>query len=202
MKGYFVLGIIFAAIFLIIGICYLINSIRQYGTWKIPTIVCVLFAGLGAFCTIGLINDSHKQKESSTSIETATTGHINEPNAMQQLNADQQESNKEEQVLKELQTDYQKLGNVTLDQQRKTYFIHITDGNTKKAIQYVVNNPEKANDVGYTKLTDSFNQVSKNVSKVLGKDFTVSMPNPSNESQILYSVTNGNVTNDFVNNKK
>lgn len=197
LKIYFIVGLVMAIIFLIIAICYLINSIHQYGTWKAPTILCLLFAMLGIFCGIGLLKTSHKPKETS-SIQTATNGRINMPNMTEQMSIDQQQSKNEQTVLKELQNDYQKLGNVSFDETSKTYKIRVTDQNTIKGLDYVLQHPDQAGQVGYNKLTDNLKQTSLSITKVLGNQYQVALMNPQNNQQAMYVVQNGNVQTDVV----
>lgn len=197
MKTYFIVGLVIAIIFLIIAICYLVNSIHQYGTWKAPTILCVLFAMLGIFCGIGLLKTSHKPKETS-SIQTATNGRINMPNMAEQMSIDQQQSKNEQTVLKELQNDYQKLGNVSFDETSKTYKIRVADQNTIKGLDYVLQHPNQAKQVGYNKLTDNLKQTSLSITKVLGNQYQVALMNPQNNQQAMYVVQNGNVQTDVI----
>lgn len=200
LKTYFIVGLIMAIIFLIIAVCYLVNSIHQYGTWKAPTILCVLFAMLGIFCGIGLLKTSHKPKETS-SIQTATNGKINMPNMAEQMSIDQQQSKNEQTVLKELQNDYQKLGNVSFDETPKTYKIRVTDQNTIKGLDYVLQHPDQAGQVGYNKLTDNLKQTSLSITKVLGNQYQVALMNPQNNQQAMYVVQNGNVQTDVITQK-
>lgn len=197
MKIYFIVGLVMAIIFLIIAICYLINSIHQYGTWKAPTILCALFTMLGIFCSIGLLKTSHKPKGTS-SIQTATNGRINMPNMAEQMSIDQQQSKNEQTVLKELQNDYQKLGNVSFDETSKTYKIRVTDQNTIKGLDYVLQHPDQAGQVGYSKLTDNLKQTSLSITKVLGNQYQVALMNPQNNQQAMYVVQNGNVQTNVV----
>ena len=197
MKIYFIVGLVMAIIFLIIAICYLVNSIHQYGTWKAPTILCVLFTMLGIFCGIGLLKTSHKPKEIS-SIQTATNGRINMPNMAEQMSIDQQQSKNEQTVLKELQNDYQKLGNVSFNETSKTYKIRVTDQNTIKGLDYVLQHPDQAGQVGYNKLTDNLKQTSLSITKVLGNQYQVALMNPQNNQQAMYVVQNGNVQTDVI----
>ena len=200
LKIYFIVGLVMAIIFLIIAICYLVNSIHQYGTWKAPTILCVLFTMLGIFCSIGLLKTSHKPKETS-SIQTATNGRINMPNVAEQISIDQQQSKNEQTVLKELQNDYQKLGNVSFDETSKTYKIRVTDQNTIKGLDYVLQHPDQAGQVGYNKLTDNLKQTSLSITKVLGSQYQVALMNPQNNQQAMYVVQSGNVQTDVITQK-
>lgn len=201
MKMYFIMGIVCAVIFLVIGIFYLINSIHQYGTWIAPTIVCLAFASLGVFCTMGLIKETHQKPKDTTSIETATTGHINEPNAIEQLNTDKVRTEHEQAVLKALQKSYQKLGTITFIPNTKTYQIQVTDDNTKKAIDYVIANPQQAQKVGYNNLTNNIKQISNSVQKQLGTGYSISLMNPQNTNTPLYTASDGNTTFDQINSK-
>lgn len=197
MKAYFIVGLIMAIIFLTIAICYLINSVHQYGTWKAPTILCIIFVGLGVFCGIGLFKTSHKPKETS-SIRTATNGKINMPNMAEQMSIDQQQSKNEQTVLKELQNSYQKLGNVSFDNTSKTYKISVTDQNTIKGLDYVLQHPNQANQVGYNKLTDNLKQTSLSISKILGNQYQIALMNPQNSQQTMYAIQDGNVQTDVI----
>lgn len=198
MKSYFIVGLILSIIFLIIGICYLINSIHQYGTWKAPTVICILFTALGIFCSAGIFRCSQK-KPSTSSIQTATTGKINEPNAVQQLNTDNKQSQEEQNVLKSLQKSYQSLGTVSFDTVSKTYHIRVTDQNTINGLNYVLQHPDQANQVGYNKLTNTLKKTSISICKVLGNQYRIALMNPQNNQQAMYVVQNGETETNVIN---
>ena len=198
MKPYFIVGLILSIIFLIIGICYLINSIHQYGTWKAPTVICILFTVLGIFCLAGIFRCSQK-KPNTSSIQTVTTGKINEPNAVQQLNADNKQQQKEQSVLKSLRKNYQSLGTVSFDAVGKTYHIRVTDQNTINGLNYVLQHPDQANQVGYNKLTNTLNKTSISICKVLGNQYRIALMNPQNNQQAMYVVQNGETETNVIN---
>ena len=199
MQKYYIIGIVFAVIFLVIGIFYLINSIHQYGTWITPTLVCLSFAGLGVFCTVGLIKETHQKPKDTASIETVTTGRINEPNALEQLNTDKVQTAHERDILKALQKSYQKIGNVSFITNTKTYQIQVTDENTKKAINYVIANPQQAQKVGYNNLTNNIEETSILLQKRLGDGYSISLMNPQKNNIPLYTASDGNTTFNQIN---
>ena len=110
------------------------------------------------------------------------------------------QSQKENYVLRQLQKGYAKLGSVSFDQSTKTYQIQPTDSDTKKAIQALIQNPSVAKQIGWSNLTKSLDQGSKQLKSVLGDGYSVSLVNPDKPSQALYTSKDGQTTYNIANN--
>lgn len=196
-----------AGIIFILAIFYLINSIHHYGKWFAPT---VLLIGSLVVCVVGGLNAYHLHKEGqdvkSSSARTTTTasqassqsGMVE--NGLQVIDNGIQENKDQQQVLKDLQQSFAKIGNVTFDQQNKTFTITPTTGQDVKAINYILANPQKAQQSGYDNLTSGILNTSKQLSTPLGKGYTLQLARP-NSNQIIYAARDGHVLIDVVNNK-
>lgn len=183
---------------LILGSFYLVNSWQQYRTWLGGTIIVVLSLIAIAFGTIGLIN--HKAPKNHTETNVPASAQIDMRNAnqndfskMQASDNPQLQKEKENELLKQMQKNYEKFGTVSFDQDSKTYQITPT-GDTGKAASYLAKNPTQAKQIGWSNLTDSMQQVSQQVKKLLGKGYSVSVMNPDNQNQALYTAKDGQQT--------
>ncbi len=201
--------VIFGGLMLILGGFYLANSWQQYHEWKAGTIIVVLSLAAVIYGGINLPYFHHNQQartEQASSSSQATAqgqsgsafsnkmGNINGGNNNQATQED-----KEMAVLRQLQNGYSKLGTVSFDKGSQTFNIKPTDSDTVKAIQALVQDPSQAEQIGWPNLTKSIKANSKQIGKVLGSNYSLSIVNPSNTKQALYTAKNGETTHDIAN---
>lgn len=191
--------VIFGGLILLLGSFYLANSWIEYHEWKTGTVIVILSLIATVYGAINLPGEIKQHKEQQRTEQTVTqptqNGKIDNKFAdvQNQQNQPTQEQ-KENYVLRQLQKSYSKLGSVGFDSKTKTYQITPTDDNTKKAVQALVQDPSVAKQIGWSNLTDSLDNGSKQVSKVLKGDYSMSLLNPDKPSQVLYSTKNGQTT--------
>lgn len=53
--------------------------------------------------------------------------------------------------------------------------------------------------MGWSKLTSSFKKNSKDIDKAIGDDYSLSIMNPADDSQAMYTAKNGKTTYDIAN---
>ncbi len=201
--------VIFGALMLILGGFYLANSWQQYHEWKGGTIIVVLSLIAVIYGTINLPYFHHNQRQtneqaSSSSQVVQQSGQNNSSfsNKLGSINAQNNQGNqadREMAVLRQLQKGYAKLGTVSFDEASKTYRIKPTDDNTVKAVQALVQDPSQAEQIGWPNLTKSIKQNSREVDKVLTDEYSLSIVNPDNTKQALYTAKNGKTTYDIAN---
>lgn len=201
--------VIFGALMLILGGFYLANSWQQYHEWKGGTIIVVLSLIAVIYGTINLPYFRHNQRQtneqaSSSSQVVQQSGQNNSSfsNKLGSINAQNNQGNqadREMAVLRQLQKGYAKLGTVSFDEASKTYRIKPTDDNTVKAVQALVQDPSQAEQIGWPNLTKSIKQNSREVDKVLTDEYSLSIVNPDNTKQALYTAKNGKTTYDIAN---
>lgn len=199
--------VIFGGLMLILGGFYLANSWMEYHEWKTGTVIVVLSLIATIYGAIQLPGSIHQHKEQEakteqTAQQPAANGKLtNKFNNMQEQKRQQpSQSQKENYVLRQLQKGYAKLGSVSFDQSTKTYQIQPTDSDTKKAIQALIQNPSVAKQIGWSNLTKSLDQGSKQLKSVLGDGYSVSLVNPDKPSQALYTSKDGQTTYNIANN--
>ncbi|WP_267201345.1 DUF308 domain-containing protein [Limosilactobacillus kribbianus] len=198
--------VIFGGLMLILGGFYLANSWQHYREWKAGTIIVVLSLAAVIYGGINLPYFHHNQQaqteQSSTSSSQTTqtqgsnafsdkTGTINGS-----ANNQATQENKEMAVLRQLQKGYSKLGSVSFDEDTKTFSIKPTDDDTVKALESLVQDPSQSEQIGWPNLTKSIKSNSKQISKVLGADYSLSIVNPDNTKEALYTAKNGQTTHD------
>lgn len=198
--------IVFGGLMLILGGFYLANSWQQYREWKGGTIIVVLSLAAVIYGVINLPAFNHNKQNSSsearssqvTSGSNSMSSFSNKANIASGDNSATQE-NKEMAILRQLQKGYSKFGDVSFDSKTKTYKVTPTDDDTVNALKQLAQDPSQAEQMGWSKLTSSFKKNSKDIDKVMGTDYSISIMNPSDDSQAMYTAKNGKTTYDIAN---
>ena len=102
-------------------------------------------------------------------------------------------------LLRQLQKAYSKMGTVNYDSDSKTYQIMPTSENTVEALNYIAQNPAQAQQAGWSNLTNSLNQTSKQIKKIVGSGNSLSMMKPNDNQTALYTAKDGEQTYSIVN---
>lgn len=201
-----ILLVVFGGLLLILGIFYLINSWQQCHEWKWATFIVVVSLAMTVYGAINLPywhhNSSNSQNTSSQQTQKTSNNSSSlsafSNSGLQSQNSQNQE-NKEMAVLRQMQKVYTKLGNVDYDSSTKTYKIIPKDNDEGQAISQIVQNPSQASQEGWPNLTKSLINTSKQLKKVLGNGYSVSLMNPSDHSSAVYTVKDGQETYTAVN---
>lgn len=200
--------VIFGALMLILGGFYLANSWQQYREWKAGSIIVVLSLAAVIYGAINLPyfhRNQHQasQQSASSKVVQPSQGSNSFSNKFGSMNSSQNnqadQGNREMAVLRQLQKGYAKFGTVSFDEATKTYKIKPTDDDTVQALQALVQNPDQADQMGWPNLTKSIKKNSKQLAKVLTGDYSLSIVNPDNTKQALYTAKNGQTTYDIAN---
>ncbi|MFK5706321.1 hypothetical protein ACI3E1_07800 [Ligilactobacillus sp. LYQ139] len=201
---------IMGIIFLPVAFFYLISSWRNYGKWIMPVITiavcfaCALGGGWG-FIQAWHIGHSSSAETPMTSAPTtlqSAQGNQSQPlvvTGMPQLDAAHEQAKTQQQILGDMQRTFRPIGTVSFDQQTKTYRIMPTSNQDVQAINYVLQNPEMAQKVGYNQLTGGIKQTAKNLQSALGRGYTYQLLKPGDTNTVIYSVRDGKVLVDIVN---
>lgn len=189
---------------LILGGFYLANSWQQYREWKAGTIIVVLSLAAVIYGAINLPYFHHNQHQasqqsSSSRVVQGSSLFSNKLGSMNEQSNQADQESREMAVLRQLQKGYTKLGTVSFDEATKTYKIKPTDDDTVQAIQALIQDPSQADQMGWPNLTKSIKENSKQVDKVLKGEYAISIVNPSNTKQALYTAKNGQTTYDIAN---
>lgn len=197
---------VIAGIIFVLGIFYLMNSIYRYGKWIAPVILMTASLLVGIGCGLKAYHLHHEegqQQISSTQAMKSTQSSSQSgmvENGFQVIDQGIREDHNQQQILEDLQQNFSKIGNVTFDRSRKTFTIAPTTSENAKAISFVIDNPQKAQQVGYNNLTSGILNTSKQLDKPLGKGYTVQLTQP-NSNRVIYSARDGQVLVDVVNGK-
>ncbi|SDN49972.1 hypothetical protein [Limosilactobacillus mucosae] len=210
--------VVFGALMLILSAFYLVNSWQQYRQWVVPTIMLVLSLAATVYGTINLPYWHHSQSaqqttsaaSSGSSLSSATDSKadssssssfsVNGATAVfnhQDSGATQEQ--KEMYLLRQLQKAYSKMGTVNYDSSSKTYQIMPTNENTVEALNYIAQNPDQAQQAGWSNLTSSLNQTSAQIKKIVGSGYSLSMMKPNDDQTALYTAKDGKQTYSIVN---
>ena len=74
-----------------------------------------------------------------------------------------------------------------------------TNENTVEALNYIAQNPAQAQQAGWSNLTNSLNQTSKQIKKIVGSGYSLSMMKPNDNQTALYTAKDGEQTYSIVN---
>lgn len=200
--------LIMGILILILGAFYLTNSWNEYREWKSGTLIVVvsliasIYGGIGTYKQFKQPHH-HNATEQASSMNPNAAASINQSNKLQQMeqaNSPQVQRERESEVLRQMQKNYTKLGNVSYDEKTKTYQIDPT-GDSKKAFSAIATNPSVAKQAGWNNITKPLTQASSQLAKALGKQYSIALVNPDKPSQVIFSAKNGQVTYDIANGK-
>lgn len=189
--------VVFGGLMLILGLFYLVNSWQQYREWKWATFIVVVSLVATIYGAINLPYWHHRSHSSQTTQQTtnANSSSLSSfSNNGLQTQSGQSQENKEMTILRQMQKAYAKIGSVSFDSDSKTFQIQPKDGDESKAITYIVQNPDQADQAGWSNLTKSLTSTSKQLKKSLGSGYSVSLMNPDDSSSAIYTVKDGQQT--------
>ena len=201
--------LIMGLLILILGAFYLINSWTAYREWKSGTLIVVLslaatiYGGIGTYQRYQHPQNNANRTTQTSSKNTQSAANLNQFNKLQQMeqaNSPQMQKEREMSVLRQMQKNYSKLGDVSYDQKTKTYQIDPT-GDSKKAFSAIAQNPSIAGQAGWNNITKPLTTASKQLGQALGKQYSIALVNPDKPSQVIFSAKNGQVTYDIANQK-
>lgn len=201
---------LFGGLMLILSGFYLANSWMEYHEWKGATLLVLVSL---AMTVIGVVNlpywhhssnsaaTSSSQAASTSQKAAANSGSLRQfANQMSVAGGNtMSQDQKESSVLRQLQKAYSKLGTVSFDADTKTYRVTPTDDQMKQALIQLAQDPSQANQMGWPKFTKSIRQTSSQLANALGNGYSISILNPSNTSQVLYTAKDGKTTQDIAN---
>lgn len=194
--------LIMGLLILILGAFYLTNSWTKYGEWKTGTLIVILSLAATIYGGIGTYQHLHNnanRSEQTSSANPQAAANLNQTNKFQQMeqaNSPQMQKEREMSVLRQMQKNYSKLGDVSYDQKTKTYQIDPT-GDSKKAFSAIAQNPNIAGQAGWSHITKPLTTASKQLGKALGKQYSIALVNPDKPSQVIFAAKNGQVTYDI-----
>lgn len=208
--------VVFGALMLILSAFYLVNSWQQYRQWVVPTIMLVLSLAATVYGTINLPYWHHSQSaqqttsaaSSGSSLSSATGSQADSSSSFSvngttavfnQQDSGATQEQKEMYLLRQLQKAYSKMGTVNYDSDSKTYQIMPTNENTVEALNYIAQNPAQAQQAGWSNLINSLNQTSKQIKKIVGSGYSLSMMKPNDNQTALYTAKDGKQTYSIVN---
>lgn len=194
--------VIFGGLILILGAFYLANSWQRYREWKSGTIIVVLSLVAVIYGVINLPYFKHNQQtQTASSSSSQLVQSSSFSNRLSSIDGNANTQNQQASVLRQLQKGYSKLGTVEFKEDSNTYVVKPTDDNTVNAIKALVQDPSQASQIGWSNLTNSIKKNSAQVSKALGGDYSISIVNPDNSKQAVYTAKNGHTTYDIANQK-
>ena len=210
--------VVFGALMLILSAFYLVNSWQQYRQWVVPTIMLVLSLAATVYGTINLPYWHHSQSaqqttsaaSSGSSLSSATDSKADSSSSssfsvngatavFNQQDSGVTQEQKEMYLLRQLQKAYSKMGTVNYDSSSKTYQIMPTNENTVEALNYIAQNPDQAQQAGWSNLTSSLNQTSAQIKKIVGSGYSLSMMKSNDDQTALYTAKDGKQTYSIVN---
>lgn len=192
--------LVFSGLFLILSVCYLINSQQQYGTWKWPTLMVILSLAATIYGGIGTYHNYHSKSNNNPSTAQQATTVNGKQQIKNQVGAEfhkaspSQIKDAQMKILRALQKQFAKIGDVSFDAKTKTYTVSVKDDNEKKALNALMQNHSLAPQIHWNDLKNALDKtssaVNKSMKQVDSDGYTVQMKLNDN-NQIIYASKNG-----------
>lgn len=188
--------VVIAAIVLILGIFYLINSWKQYRQWKLATlIVIILLAGV----IYGTINLPYWHQNSSfIASQSASASSLMSSSSLLSSSTSGNQSAKASYILGQLQKNFTKLGTVSYDSKAKTYTVTPSGDDITNALSALESDTSYADQIGWPNLTSNLQKTSQSIQNSIGNGYTLQLMSPNDNSKALLSVKDGHVTYNIV----
>lgn len=188
--------VVIAAIVLILGIFYLVNSWQQYRQWKLATFIVVLSLAGVIYGTINL--PYWHQKTSSSASQSASASSLMSSSSLLSSSTTANQSAKASYILGQLQKNFTKLGTVSYDSKTKTYTITPSGDDITNALSALESDTSHADQIGWPNLTSNLQKTSQSIQKSIGDGYTLQLMSPNDNSKALLAVKDGQVTYNIV----
>ncbi|ASX21820.1 hypothetical protein [Lactiplantibacillus plantarum] len=178
------------------------------GGWKFLTLITVLSALVTIYAVVKLPYWPYNQSQQSTrkaSSSTSTSKSKSTSLSSSQVVFNEASTKRaaattklnEENILKQLQSNYQSIGTVAFTKSTKTYTITPTNKKYVKSLKTIKSYPSQ-NQKAITTITSNFKSLSKSLQKNLAAGYTIQLLQPDTTDKTLLSVQDGQImTNNF-----
>lgn len=178
------------------------------GGWKFLTLITVLSALVTIYAVVKLPYWPYNQSQQSTrkASSSASTSKSKSTSLSSSQVVFNEASTKraaattklnEENILKQLQSNYQSIGTVAFTKSTKTYTITPTNKKYVKSLKTIKSYPSQ-NQKAITTITSNFKSLSKSLKKNLAAGYTIQLLQPDTTDKTLLSVKDGQIiTNNF-----
>ncbi|WHQ54249.1 hypothetical protein M1857_14935 [Lactiplantibacillus plantarum] len=178
------------------------------GGWKFLTLITVLSALVTIYAVVKLPYWPYNQSQQSTrkaSSSTSTSKSKSTSLSSSQVVFNEASTKRaaattklnEENILKQLQSNYQSIGTVAFTKSTKTYTITPTNKKYVKSLKTIKSYPSQ-NQKAITTITSNFKSLSKSLKKNLAAGYTIQLLQPDTTDKTLLSVKDGQIiTNNF-----
>lgn len=178
------------------------------GGWKFLTLITVLSALVTIYAVVKLPYWPYNQSQQSTrkaSSSTSTSKSKSTSLSSSQVVFNEASTKRaaattklnEENILKQLQSNYQSIGTVAFTKSTKTYTITPTNKKYVKSLKMIKSYPSQ-NQKAITTITSNFKSLSKSLKKNLAAGYTIQLLQPDTTDKTLLSVKDSQIiTNNF-----
>ncbi|MCK8474140.1 hypothetical protein [Lactiplantibacillus plantarum] len=178
------------------------------GGWKFLTLITVLSALVTIYAVVKLPYWPYNQSQQSTrkaSSSTSTSKSKSTSLSSSQVVFNEASTKRaaattklnEENILKQLQSNYQSIGTVAFTKSTKTYTITPTNKKYVKSLKTIKSYPSQ-NQKAITTITSNFKSLSKSLKKNLAAGYTIQLLQPDTTDKTLLSVKDSQIiTNNF-----
>ncbi|MCW6126625.1 hypothetical protein LDK41_06020 [Lactiplantibacillus plantarum] len=203
---------IMGLIVFLLALFYVIYARQTGGGWKFLTLITVLSALVTIYAVVKLpywpynqSQQSARKASSSTSTSASTSKSKSTSLSSSQVVFNEASTKRaaattklnEENILKQLQSNYQSIGTVAFTKSTKTYTITPTNKKYVKSLKTIKSYPSQ-NQKAITTITSNFKSLSKSLQKNLAAGYTIQLLQPDTTDKTLLSVQDGQImTNNF-----
>lgn len=188
--------VVIAAIVLILGIFYLINSWKQYRQWKLATLIVIISLAGVIYGTINL--PYWHQNSSFIASQSASASSLMSSSSLLSSSTSGNQSAKASYILGQLQKNFTKLGTVSYDSKAKTYTVTPSGDDITNALSALESDTSYADQIGWPNLTSNLQKTSQSIQNSIGNGYTLQLMSPNDNSKALLSVKDGHVTYNIV----
>ncbi|AVK60517.1 hypothetical protein C5Z25_01435 [Lactobacillus sp. CBA3605] len=168
------------------------------GGWKTFAIIAVISALTIGYAVYKLPFWSHNQATAAQSNSSASQSSAKLSSSHAVFNEDTTKKAaatiklKENNILKQLKSNYHTIGTVTLDRTTKTFTVNPTNKDYVQSLKTIQKYPDK-NQKARTTITTNFQTLSSSIQKNLAAGYTIRLMQPEQPDNTLLSVKDGKI---------
>jgi hypothetical protein len=183
--------LVLASITLILGLFQLFSSIRNHGSILFSLILVIVPLAFVIYSGKSVAHSYHENsKASQTSSKTAKSASLAD-NKLADIKSESISSSSKAEVAKQVKTNladsFKSFGDVTYNEETKTYSVVATDADTKKVFKQLIADPSQYTNSNFSDIEKKFTEISKDLKKELGAGYTIQLNQPdSTKAMISY----------------
>jgi hypothetical protein len=188
----FIMAVFMAVIFAVM----LINTVVKRRGWFFPLVLTLIGAGLAVWSgpqAIKILSQAPKKMEEAAN--TSSTSSKSAPS----IDMDTQKANNFTRQINEQWSKQDDVpGRIDYQPKEKAFKITLTSESLTKGVDYLMENPDKAEEVGWSTITDSLvKPITQEIQKIFPEDWDVYVVTNTNPDVKVYEIKNDQVVSEL-----